>query len=97
MSFSEFTTIEKLRQKCDADAWYWFAYDITNLGNKAFSAIKKQDIETYASIFDLNRHYYEILPTDQAVHPYFDLEMENVDNFEELLQLFQEWISLIFE
>ena len=90
MSFLEFTTIEKLRQKCDADAWFWFAYDITTSGNKAFLAIKKQDIETYASMFDINRHYYEILPTDQTVRPYFDLEMENVDNFEELLQGFLE-------
>jgi len=97
MSFLEFTTIEKLRQKCDPDSWFWFAYDITNSGNKAFSAIKKQDIEAYSSIFDLNRHYYEILPTEQAVRPYFDLEMENVDNFKELLQGFLEWVSLIFE
>ena len=97
MSYLEFPTLEKLRQKCDPDAWFWFAYDITNDGSKAFFAFKQNEIEKYKSLFEVNRNCYEIIPSEQPVRPYFDLEMEDVTNFDELLKMFLEWISLIFE
>jgi len=97
MSYLEFPTLEKLRQKCDPDAWFWFAYDTTNDGSKAFFAFKQNEIEKYKSLFEVNRNCYEIIPSEQPVRPYFDLEMEDVTNFDELLKMFLEWISLIFE
>ena len=43
---------------------------------KHYTSILISDLEKVKSIFDLNNHLYEILPADQNIKLYFDLEIE---------------------
>ena len=49
---------------------------------KHYTAILILDLEKVKSIFELNNHLYEILPADQKIKLYFDLEIERdgIDN-----------------
>lgn len=93
----EFQKIDDLEEKCPAVDWYWFARDVTDKGAKVFEGIPKNELDNYIELFETNRHSYEILPSNQPIHPYFDCEMENVDDFAEKLQIFQEWLTSVFE
>ena len=93
----EFQKIDDLEGKCPAVDWCWFARDVTDNGAKVFEAIPKAELEKYLDLFELNRHSYEILPKNQPIHPYFDCEMEGVDDCPEKLEMFQEWLTSVFE
>ena len=49
---------------------------------KHYTAILILDLEKVKSIFELNNHLHEILPADQKIKLYFDLEIERdgIDN-----------------
>lgn len=94
----EFAKLDVLRKKCCADDYAWFSYDITNQGgHKAFLAVKNDDLVEFSKTLNVNKHIYEILPSEQTLHPYFDLEMEGVTNHDELLKKFLDWISIMFK
>jgi phage/plasmid-associated DNA primase len=93
----EFQKIDDLEEKCPAADWYWFARDVTDKGAKVFEEIPKNEFHKYVELFESNRHSYEILPSNQPIHPYFDCEMEGVDDCLGKLQMFQEWLTSVFE
>jgi hypothetical protein len=95
-NYLEFPKIDAMRKKCDPNDWYWFSRDITNVGQKAFTAIKKDSISEYLDYFNVNNYLYEILPPEQPVCPYFDLEIE-IENYDGLLVKFQDWLDIIWE
>ena len=43
---------------------------------KHYTSILISDLEKVKSIFEINNHLYEILPSDQKIKLYFDLEIE---------------------
>ena len=51
---------------------------------KHYTAILISDIENVKSIFELNNHLYEILPADQKIKLYFDLEIERDGIYNEI-------------
>jgi hypothetical protein len=98
MNYIEIDKLTKLKEKCPPDEWYWFSYDITETGgHKAFIGIRQESIHEYEDSFKINKNLYEILPSEQTIHPYFDLEMEGVTNHQYLLKKFLDWLNLIFQ
>jgi hypothetical protein len=69
---------------------YWFAKDVHSEGAKNYFAIPKEEFDDFPE----NQHISEILPEGQPITPYFDLEMEGVDNFTERLTSFLDWLSI---
>jgi len=96
MTYFEFPKIDALRKKCNAEEWYWFARDVTESGHKAFCAIRQDALEERKEMFDTNQHLYEVLPADQPIRPYFDLEIET-DNYDGLLEKFIDWLNIIWQ
>lgn len=97
MAFIEKPLLQLLIENCPADQYYWFSQDKDKDGKKKYFAIQQDKIQEYATMFDVNKHISEILPPDTPIHPYFDLEIEGTTNHQELLQLFLDWIHIIFK
>lgn len=95
-NYRKFENIEKMRVECDPEVWLWFSKDITDGGHKSFFSIKKQNFNDFSIMFDNNQHIYEILP-NEPIFPYFDCEMEGVDNFEEKLKQGLELLRKVFQ
>jgi len=96
-TYKEFSKIADMRAKCPADDYYWFSRDVNQSGQKTFFAIHIDHILDFEDMFSKNNHIYEILPPDQPIRPYFDLEMCDTDDYEHKLQLFKDWLSTIME
>ena len=53
-------------------------------------------ISEYSCLFDENNHLYEILPPEQPVRPYFDLEIDGATDHNLRLELFLGWLEDLF-
>ena len=95
--YREYSKLDEMRKKCSPDKWCWFSYDTTSTGAKAFFAIEKESLPKYKGIFLENKHIYEIIPAEKPLRPYFDLEMDDVDDHAGKLQLFLSYLKTIFE
>lgn len=95
--YREYSKLDEMRKKCPPEKWCWFSYDTTNTGAKAFFAIEKEALPKYKETFLQNKHIYEIIPAEQPLRPYFDLEMDDVDNHAGKLELFLSYLKTIFQ
>ena len=93
-NFFEFPKLDLLKETCPAAEWYWFAKDL-NVG-KSYFAVRMTAIDEFACLFEENNHLYEVIPPEQPVRPYFDLEIDGVADHNVRLQLFLGWLEDIF-
>ena len=93
-NFFEFAKLDALKETCPAGEWYWFAKDL-NVG-KSYFAVRMTAIDEFACLFEQNNNLYEILPPNKPVRPYFDLEIDDVDDHNGRLYFFLEWMDGVF-
>ena len=71
------TKIKAMENKNTNDYIFLARDNIKKVKNeKHYTSILISDLEKVKSIFDLNNHLYEVLPADQNIKLYFDLEIE---------------------
>jgi hypothetical protein len=93
--YREFAKLDELRKKCPPEEWCWFSFDTTTSGHKSFFAIHKEALIKHN--FLENKHVYEIIPAEKPLRPYFDLEMDDVDDHAGKLELFLSYLKTIFQ
>ena len=76
---------------------YWFAKDTSVKATKSYFAIPKDKIQDYEGYFQANNHISEVIPEGQPISPYFDLEIEDINNFSECLLCFLDWLKLMWQ
>lgn len=97
MYMKSFSKLADMSKKCSADSHFLFSRDVNTLGQKTFFAVVKDEFPKFESYFEVNNHCYEIIPSDQVIRPYFDLEIEDTTDYSHKLVLFQDWLSTIME
>jgi hypothetical protein len=90
-----------MSKKCNPDEYLWFAGDY-GVGSacKHYFSVRKEDFTNIQSIFLKNQSVYEVLPPDQHIRPYFDLEIYSEYTQEErevLVAKFCDWLSIEVE
>ena len=97
----QFDKIDKMLKKCNPDEYLWFAGDY-GVGSacKHYFSVKKSDFQHVKSMFEMNQSIYEVLPLDETIRPYFDLEMYDEytqEDRETLVNKFCDWLSVEVE
>ena len=79
--WTTYPTIAKAFENTDANETIYVAYDLKETdAKKAYIRLAVHKIKQLVSEISNNNHsMYEILPPDVPVKPYFDLEIEHVD------------------
>ena len=97
----QFDKIDKMLKKCNPDEYLWFACDY-GVGSacKYYFSIPKNEFYQFQKLFTMNQSIYEVLPADEPIRPYFDLEMYDEytpEDRETLVNKFCDWLSVEVE
>ena len=92
------TKLKAMESKNTNDYMFLARDNIKKIKNeKHYTSILISDLEKIKSIFESNNHLYEILPLDQKIKLYFDVEIEKGDidkeNAYTLVITFLHWIN----